>query len=114
MGVTACSARHDAFLQRCSRGTASWKAFLPEGGIDGNRDIFRRDDANGMEKGKCFRVYLPQECRLMHQAADCKVGHHEPIELLLDEVRGLAAQDDSRTAQVGLELVECRLDLPRS
>jgi hypothetical protein len=30
----------------------------------------------------------------MHQAAGCKVRQHETVELLADEVRGLAAQDD--------------------
>jgi hypothetical protein len=52
-----------------------------------------------MEKGKRVRLDVPQQGRLMHQTADCKVRHQEPVELLSEEVRGLAAQDDPRTAQ---------------
>src|SRR5208337_2766761 len=48
----------------------------------------------------------------MHEATDREVRHHEPVELLRDEVRGLAAQDDSRATQMCLKFVECRFDLP--
>ena len=41
-----------------------------------------------------------------------KLGHHEAVELLADEVRRLAAQDDPGAPQMGLEFVQCGLDFP--
>jgi len=36
----------------------------------------------------------------MHQATDGEVGHHQAVELLAHQVRGLAAQDDASAPQV--------------
>jgi len=38
--------------------------------------------------------------------------HQQAVELLLDQLRRLAAQYDLRTAQVGLEFIQRRFDLP--
>ena len=48
----------------------------------------------------------------MDQAADGEVGHHEAVEFLADEVRGLAAQEHLAPAEMGLQFVEGRFDLP--
>src|SRR5260370_8582790 len=48
----------------------------------------------------------------MDEAWYGEVGHHQPIELVSDEIRGLAAQDDLGAAQVGLELVQRGFDFP--
>jgi hypothetical protein len=54
-----------------------------------------------MHKGEPIGVDIGLEGCFMHQAAGCKVRHHETVELLADEVRGLAAQDDFGAAQMG-------------
>lgn len=48
----------------------------------------------------------------MHQAPHGEMGHHHPIELLSNQFRGLAAQDDLGAAQVGLQFVQGGLNLP--
>jgi hypothetical protein len=42
----------------------------------------------------------------MHQAANGKVRHHQPVEFLPHQIGGLAAQDDFGAAQMSLELVK--------
>ena len=63
-------------------------------------------------KDNAVRVVPGLQRGLVHQAADGEVRQEQPIELLTDQVRGLAAQHDLRAAQVGLQFVERRLDLP--
>jgi hypothetical protein len=48
----------------------------------------------------------------VHQAANGKVGHEQPIKLLPDQFRSLAAQDDLGPSQVLLQLVQRRPDFP--
>jgi len=48
----------------------------------------------------------------MHQTASGEVRHHETVEFLAHQIGGLAAQNDASPAQVGLELIERRFDLP--
>src|SRR5260370_14461836 len=48
----------------------------------------------------------------MDQASYREVGHHQPVELLSDEIGGLAAKHDLGAAQVGLELVQRGFDFP--
>jgi hypothetical protein len=42
----------------------------------------------------------------MHQAANCEVRHHQPVEFLPHQIGRLAAQDDFGAAQMSLEFVE--------
>jgi hypothetical protein len=44
--------------------------------------------------------------RLVHQAADRKMCQQQAVEFLSHQVRRLAAQDDLRSAQVGLQFVQ--------
>jgi len=81
--------------------------------MDGTRDIFRRITRTAGE-GKCVRVYVPPQCRFMHEAADLQSAPSRAVELLPLQGPGFATQDDSRATQVGLEFVECRLDFHRS
>jgi hypothetical protein len=48
----------------------------------------------------------------VHEAADGEVRQHQAVELLPHQLRGLAPQHDPGAAQVRLEFVEGRLDLP--
>src|ERR1700733_7529783 len=48
----------------------------------------------------------------MHETAKGKVRHEEPIKLLPDQFRSLAAQDDLGTPQVRLQLVQSGLNFP--
>jgi len=48
----------------------------------------------------------------VYQPAHRKMRPHQTIELLLDQFRRLAPQYDLRPAQMGLEFIERRLDLP--
>ena len=52
------------------------------------------------------RIAVGFECGLMHQAANGKVRHHQPVEFLPHQIWGLAAQDDFGAAQMSLELVK--------
>lgn len=65
-----------------------------------------------MEEREAIRILVGFDRRLVHQAANGKVGHHEPVEFLANQIGCLAAQDDPGAAQVGLEFVERRLDFP--
>ena len=58
-----------------------------------------------MQKREPIRIFIRFQGRLVHQAADGKVGHHESIELLLDEVGSFAAQNDLRTAQMRFQFI---------
>jgi len=54
------------------------------------------------------------------RAASCmsprmaEVGHHQSVELLDNQVRGLAPQYDARSPQVCLQFIKRRLDFQRS
>ena len=65
-----------------------------------------------MNKGQPIRVNPDLHGGLVHQAADGEVRQEQPVELLPDQIRGLAAQHDGRPAQVRLQFVEGRLNLP--
>ena len=65
-----------------------------------------------MEEREPVGILVGFERRFVHQAADGKMSHHEPIEFLANEIRCLAAQHDSGAAQVGLKFVERGFDFP--
>ena len=65
-----------------------------------------------MQKRELVRIGIGFESGLVHQTANGKVRHHQAVELLPDQVRGLAAQDQLGAAQVGLEFGQSGLDLP--
>ncbi len=58
------------------------------------------------------RILIGLERRFVHRPAYREMRHQQAVELLLDEFRSLAPQHDPRPAQVGLEFIECGLDLP--
>jgi hypothetical protein len=47
----------------------------------------------------------------MHESTDSEVSHHEAIELLPNQVWGLAAQYDLGASQMGLEFIQRRFNL---
>jgi len=57
-------------------------------------------------------VFAGLQRGLMHEATNGKVSHQEPVRLLPDQFRSLAAQDDLGAPQVGFQLVQRRLDFP--
>ena len=65
-----------------------------------------------MEEGEPIRIFIRFQCCFVHQAAHRKVGHHETIKLLLDQVRSFAAQHDLRATQMGFQFIQGGLDLP--
>ena len=56
-----------------------------------------------MQKREQVGIGIRFEGGLVHQPADRKVRHHQPVELLPDQVWGFAAQDDRGAPQVGLQ-----------
>jgi hypothetical protein len=65
-----------------------------------------------MEEREVVRILSRGERGLVQEAADGEMGQQQAVELLLDQVRRLAPQDDAGAPQVRLDLVERRLDLP--
>ena len=59
-----------------------------------------------------MRVFIGLERGFVHQAAKRKVGEQEPVKFLPHQVRRFAAQDDLRSAPVGLEFVLGGFDFP--
>ena len=65
-----------------------------------------------MQKREPIGILIRFQGGLVHQAADRKMGHHEAIKLLLDEVRSFAAQHELRAAQMGFQFIQGSLDFP--
>ena len=65
-----------------------------------------------MEKREPVRIFRNRQSRFVHQLTGGKVCQQKTIELLPHQIRRLAAQDDMRSPQVGLEFVERGFDLP--
>jgi len=65
-----------------------------------------------MEEGQSVGILIGFEGGFMDQPPDREMRHQEAVELLAYQVRGLAAQNNVGTAQMGFELTECRLDFP--
>ena len=68
--------------------------------------------AQGVNEREFVRVDVVLECGLVHESAYGKVCHHEPVELLLYELGGFAAQHDAGVSQVCFEFIERALYLP--
>ena len=73
---------------------------------------FAPDHTNCMYEREPVRVGVGFQRGFMHEATGRIVRHDEPIELLADEIRCLAAQDDFGAAQMGFEFVEGGFDFP--
>ena len=58
-----------------------------------------------MEERESIGIFIRFQGRFVHQATDRKVGHHETIKLLFDEVRVFAAQHDLRAAQMRFQFI---------
>ena len=65
-----------------------------------------------MQKRDPVRVFVGAKSSFMHQTTDGKVRHQQPVELLADQFRGLAAQHDLRAAQMRFEFIKRCLNLP--
>ncbi len=70
---------------------------------------FAADDPHGVEKREPVGIFPGLESRFVHEAPDREVRHHQSIEFLAHQVRGLAAQDDLGAAQVRFQFVQRRL-----
>jgi hypothetical protein len=55
-----------------------------------------------MEERESVRIQPSTDGCVVHETADRKVGHHEAVEFLTDQIRRFAPQDDPGAAQVGL------------
>src|SRR5512144_1004064 len=97
---------------RISSRTASWNWVLLRGGNSAGGGKLATNNADGVEEGEPIRVFIGFERGFMDQASDGEVGHHEAVELLANEVWGLAAQDKFGAAQVGFQLAQGGFDFP--
>jgi hypothetical protein len=64
------------------------------------------DDLDRVKEREPVRILPRLERSLAQEAADGEMGQQQAVELLGDEVRRLAPQDDAGAPQVGLEFVE--------
>ena len=62
---------------------------------------FAANDAHRMQEREAVRVFAPFEGGFVHEPADGEVSQQQPVELLPDQVRRLAAQDDPGAAKMG-------------
>ena len=60
------------------------------------------DNADGVKKREPVWILVGLQRRFMHQTSDGKMRHQEPVEFLLNQLRGLAAENDPGSPQVGL------------
>ena len=65
-----------------------------------------------MQERQSIRVFVGAQRRLMHQAANGEVQHHQSEKLLARQFRRPAAQNDVGAADVGLQFVQGGLDIP--
>ena len=65
-----------------------------------------------MEKRKPVGILAGLERRFLHQLPNREVRHQQPVELLLDQFRGLAAEHDPGSPQMRLQLIQRRFHLP--
>lgn len=94
------------------RGRRHGKSSSSEGGNGDGGGESVADHAHGMQERELVGVLVGFQRGLVDQAADGEVAHHQAVKLLPHEVRGRAAQDDCGASQMGLKLVERRLDFP--
>jgi hypothetical protein len=57
-------------------------------------------------EGEPVRVFVGLQRRFVHESADGKMRHHQPVEFLAHQVRGLAAQCDLGAAQVRFQFIQ--------
>lgn len=70
------------------------------------------DDADGVDEGELVRIQVRLQRRFVEQAAEGEMREEQAVELLSDQIRGLAPQHDARSSQMGFELIKRGLDLP--
>src|SRR3990172_13146009 len=73
---------------------------------------FAANDAHRMQEREAIGVLVSLQGSFVHQSADGEVSQQEPVELLPDQVRRLAAQDDPGPPKMGFQFVQSRFDLP--
>ena len=56
---------------------------------------FAADDPDRVQEGGPVRVLTPLQGGFVHEGANREVGQEQSVELLADQIRGLAAQDDA-------------------
>ena len=76
------------------------------------RDDVAAYHANRMHVGESIGVVAALPGSFVHEGADRIVRQHQAPELLTYQLGRFAAQHNPRAAQVGLQLVERRFDLP--
>ncbi len=58
-----------------------------------------------MKEREPIWIFVGFQGRFVHQTANGKVGHHESIELLFDEVRSFASQHNLGAAQMRFQFI---------
>ena len=76
------------------------------------RDDVATNDADRMHIGESIGIVVTLPGGLVHEGANRKVRQHQAPELLAHQVGRFAAQDDPGAAQVRLEFIQSRFDLP--
>ena len=67
---------------------------------------------HGMVERQAVQILVGFESRLVHQPPDGGMSQQQPVELLTHQFRRFAAQDDTRSPQMGLQFVQGRFGLP--
>jgi hypothetical protein len=69
---------------------------------------------NRVHEGESIGIFVSLQCSFVQEAANGEVRHQQTVKLLLHEFRSLASQHDLCASQMGLQLIQGCLDLPRS
>src|ERR1700757_4693349 len=88
---------------RISASTARWNAARCSGGKGAEGGQFAAHDAHGVQEREPVGILVGLQGGLVHQAANGKMRQKQPVELLTDEVWGLAAQHDAGAVQMVLD-----------
>lgn len=100
-----------AFLPHFVQQPLTQRGSLPAGGLH-QAPLTALDDMDGMDKPDFIGVPVGLYGGTIHQRTPGEVGQEQPIELLLDSLRGLRAQGARRQTQVRFELINRLFDFP--
>ncbi len=70
------------------------------------------DNVDSVHEREPIGIFIGLQRGFMHQAANGEVRHQQTIKLLPYQFWSLAPQDDLGAPQMGLQLIQGRLDLP--
>ncbi len=99
-------------ITRSSRISSMVSGVGSTGGKSAGIDDPAAHDIHGMDERQSIGVLSRLPGGLVDQAAHGIVGEHEPVDFLVDKIRGLGTQGGTFSKDVGLDLVMGVLDFP--